>query len=395
MTVHRTTSRADLRAFRALYQENYGFVWSTVKRMGVSPDAIDDAVQDAFLVVFRRWGDLPMERRRAWLYGIARRVSSNARRVERRRVRKHDAMRYARAGRVEVGGRLEASMSIDRFMRALQPHDRELFVLGVVEGLTGAELAAALRARPSTLYGRLAALRDRFRAEVGDDVDTSVRQARRARPEASAASWALLLPKLGAASLGPALGLGGLAAAAVAAAVVVGVGGASVPPAVAVAAATPRLPDGMDRAEPAAVPARNQPRPLEPTADAPSVNPEPRGAPARRPAESDRSDPLVGETALVRRIQAHVRAGEVEQARRLIARYERGHADGVLADAVVALKIDVLCELGQVEEARARAADLLRAHPRTPVARRLSRACGGGDSSAASVENLAAGHGQE
>ena len=67
------------------------------------PGEVDDAVQDAFLVVFRRWDDLPAERRRAWLYGIARRVSSNARKVDRRRVRKHDALRHAHARLVRDG----------------------------------------------------------------------------------------------------------------------------------------------------------------------------------------------------------------------------------------------------------------------------------------------------
>ncbi len=213
MGVRRTISRQELPSFRALYQAHYGFVWATVRRHGVRSEAIEDAVQDAFLTAFRRWDDAPGDRARAWLYGIARRVSSNARRSQRRRDRKHEVLRCGEAPVHDDRGRLEASALLEGFVSRLEPEDRELFVLGVVEGLTGAELSAALGARPSTLYGRLDALRRRFRAEAGVRGPAALRRVRHDRPAATAAGWALLAPQLGgSAALG--LSLGGLKVAA-------------------------------------------------------------------------------------------------------------------------------------------------------------------------------------
>lgn len=368
-----------MHGFRALYEDHYGFVWSTVARMGVPPDAIDDAVQDSFLVAYRRWDDLPRERRRAWLYGIARRVSSNARRLERRRRRKHDAVGRVRSGVVEVEGRFEASRLLDGFVRSLDPPDRELFVLGVVEGLSGRELSAALNAPPSTVHDRLKALRIRFRAEVGDGAIATITRARRARPRASEASWALLmLPKLapGSAVLVPAL-LGVLAAASVGiglampgATADVGLVGLEeqVPSAsVAAVAEAPRV----QQSSAAGVGLEDDRRASLEATPLP-VAPEP--VPSRTPRRSS-TDRLQLESVLVRDLRTAVKSGEHRLAQKLIVRHGREFPTGVLTDAVVALHVEVLCESGESDRADARANRFLREHPSTPVARRLSRGC--------------------
>ncbi len=375
--MNRGARRADVHAFRALYEDHYGFVWSTVARMGVSPDAIDDAVQDSFLVAYRRWDDLPRERRRAWLYGIARRVSSNARRLERRRRRKHDAVGRVRSGVVEVEGRFEASRLLNGFVGELDPGDRELFVLGVVEGLTGRELSCALAAPPSTVHGRLQALRSRFRDQLGDEAGTTIARARRARPRASEASWALLmLPKLapGVAFLGPIL-------VAAAAAAVIGIGVSS--------SDAPDDAVGNEDAERASFVAVEQPTPrvkrssaLETRASAspphsPVATSRPRAfdSSATKPRRSQIPDPLQMESVLVRDLRAAVKAGEHVLALRLVDRHEREFPTGVLEDAVVALHVEALCASGDLQRAQAQARAFLREHPSTPVARRLSRGC--------------------
>ena len=43
--------------FDALYEDHFGLVWRTARRLGVPPAAADDVVQDVFLVVHRRLGD--------------------------------------------------------------------------------------------------------------------------------------------------------------------------------------------------------------------------------------------------------------------------------------------------------------------------------------------------
>ncbi len=383
----RRVSRHDVRGFRSLYEDHYGFVWSTVRRLGVRPDAVDDAVQDAFLIAFRRWDDLPTDRRRAWLYGIARRVSSNARKVERRRVRKHDAFRHRQPRAFEVAGRLEASATLDRFLGELEPADRELFVLGAVEGLTGKELAAALGAKPSTLYGRLQGLRARFKDAAGGDATTAVERARSRRPAASAASWALMLPKLGVATLSPALGIGMLAAAAVAVVTVSATAAPEQPPGrlEAGVVASVSVPDSPPAVEPT-------PAPTKGATASPQSSPTPaRQQPAPRPRAAE--DPVAAEAALVQQLRRHVQAGESSDALRLVARHAKRHPQGVLRDAVGALHVEVLCDLGRRDDAQARAEALLRHHPNTPVARRVSQGCRSKKNDASVVNADADGHG--
>ncbi|MCA9708811.1 MAG: sigma-70 family RNA polymerase sigma factor, partial [Myxococcales bacterium] len=60
-------------AFRPVYREHHRFVWRCLRRLGLSPDDADDAMQDVFVVVYRR---LPTYESRApiegWLFQIAR-----------------------------------------------------------------------------------------------------------------------------------------------------------------------------------------------------------------------------------------------------------------------------------------------------------------------------------
>ncbi len=70
----------ELPDFGAVYEEYFDFVWRTLRRYGVPEAAMDDAIQDAFLVVHSR---LPtFEGRsslRTWIFGIARRVARDHR----------------------------------------------------------------------------------------------------------------------------------------------------------------------------------------------------------------------------------------------------------------------------------------------------------------------------
>ncbi len=410
MGVRRTVSRRELRSFRALYQAHYGFVWATVRRHGVRAEAIEDAVQDAFLTAFRRWDDVPDDRSRAWLYGIARRVSSNARRTQHRRDRKHEALRVGEPAVHDERGRLEASAVLERFVRGLDADDRELFVLGVVEGLTGAELSAALGARPSTLYGRLDALRRRFRTEAGERGPAAVRRAKRGRPLAKAAGWAALTPQLGgSAALGASL-MGLKVAAAV----------GLVATTLGLWAAGPSDPDAAP-AEPVA--SSERPAVSRTTASTPGAPSAAPGAPipsvvssgvsppaarhlaartfaAKRPssapvsAPSPRPDPLLAETSSVGRIRDAMSSGDMALALNLVDAYAKKYPEGVLSDAVGALRVQALCGLGESGKAEDEAERIREARPGSPVARRLRGTCPH-KSGRTSVISAPDGHGQQ
>lgn len=377
-----------LRDFRVLYEAEYGFVWSAVRRLGVPGPVAEDAVQDTFLVAYRKRKSFEAGPTRPWLYGIARGVASNYRRSARRVARKHQALSSA----VMMGeGARESSphesvQALDRFLCGLSDSDRELFVLSEVEGMTGPELAASLQTKPRAIYRRLAQLRHRFQAQaIGDGALTP------RRPRASAASWVALLPALRTASIG---WTGIFASPAVLASVVLSLGTAGVLAAVGIATA-PRPSSTQTRLAPAAVadarPQAPTPRPeLAPAsilpeaeaADAPAdpVSPMPRGRrgkPSPHAATSPvlPADSLAEENALLRRAAQAAAANRFDEALDATGQHATRFPKSAMVDLRQALRIESLCGLGKTQQARGEARAFVTANPGAPMVDRINRAC--------------------
>src|SRR5262245_54373284 len=67
-------------AFAEVYAQYFRAMWRALRRLGVEPSGLDDAVQDVFVVVHRRLAEFDGRSLRAWLYAIAVRVASDHRR---------------------------------------------------------------------------------------------------------------------------------------------------------------------------------------------------------------------------------------------------------------------------------------------------------------------------
>src|SRR5271166_3506273 len=88
---------ASMPSFRAVYDAYFDFVWSCTRRLGVPLDAVDDVVQEIFIVVHTRL--MTLERPaslRSWLYSVVRRTVSTYHRA-----------RHTRAGRESAGVSVE------------------------------------------------------------------------------------------------------------------------------------------------------------------------------------------------------------------------------------------------------------------------------------------------
>ncbi len=145
------------------------FVWRALRRLGVPSADVDDALQEVFLVVFRRLADY--EDRglmRAWLFSISRQVSSHYHRgVKRTQQRERGLVVSVTAPDLEeIVARREAERLVDSFLEELDEPQRMVFYLSDIEGLTAPEIAAALSVNLNTVYGRLRKARQRFERSI-------------------------------------------------------------------------------------------------------------------------------------------------------------------------------------------------------------------------------------
>jgi RNA polymerase sigma-70 factor (ECF subfamily) len=150
------------REFAQLYREQFEFVWRMLLHFGVPKPNVEDAAQDVFLVVHRRWADLEAHvSARSWLYGIARRVAADHRRKQSRHERKLEALPRSGSARgleLEVADR-ELIEALEAALAELDPARREVFTLAEIEGMTAREIAEALGTNPNTAASRLRAAR--------------------------------------------------------------------------------------------------------------------------------------------------------------------------------------------------------------------------------------------
>lgn len=154
------------RTFDALYEHYFDFVWRSLRRLGVHPALVEDAAQDTFVVVHRRFADLRAEcSAKAWLFGIAMRVAADYRRKQRRKGTVSidvDSASSPEGSPFEGTARAEAARFVDRFVVSLDDDKRAVFVLAELEGMSAPEISEALDTKLNTVYSRLRIARERF-----------------------------------------------------------------------------------------------------------------------------------------------------------------------------------------------------------------------------------------
>ena len=159
-----------------VYAENADFVWRNLRRMGVQPSSLDDAVQDVFLVVHRRRADFAARSEiKTWLFGILLRVARTHRRSLRRRLARlflaepsdlDEMPSQQLPSPLELVERKEASRLLQRLLDELEDDKRAMLVLVDLEQMSVPEAAASLNLNLNTAYSRLRAARQAFDAAV-------------------------------------------------------------------------------------------------------------------------------------------------------------------------------------------------------------------------------------
>lgn len=140
-----------------------------IVRLGVGPGDVDDLVQVTFLTLTRASKSYDGRcSARAWILGIATMMVRRHRRTVARALR-YAADWFARTPPARIDtpdDTLEAHRSqraLERALDAMSDKKREAFLLVVVEGLSGEEVAAALGIPIATVWTRLHHARQEIR----------------------------------------------------------------------------------------------------------------------------------------------------------------------------------------------------------------------------------------
>jgi RNA polymerase sigma-70 factor, ECF subfamily len=158
-------------AFAEVYEQHFDFVWRSLRRLGVDPSALDDAVQEVFLVVHRRLGEFEgRSSLKTWLFGISLRVAQRVARTQARHptaeLPEVTAVGSAEPTPQDQAARREAIALLHAILGDLDPDKRAIFVMVELEQLSAPEIAEELGIPLNTVYSRLRAARREFEASL-------------------------------------------------------------------------------------------------------------------------------------------------------------------------------------------------------------------------------------
>jgi RNA polymerase sigma-70 factor (ECF subfamily) len=166
-----TVFGAPTPSFEALYREYFDFVWSSAARFGVESSAMDDLVQEVFIVIHAKRHTLENPGAlRSWIYGIVRRTASNHRRARQTRSNASKELGIQAEARGpeptpldEVQRRSDLQL-LRILLDELDAAKREVFALVELEELSVPQVAELLRIPLNTAYSRLRLARQAFDA---------------------------------------------------------------------------------------------------------------------------------------------------------------------------------------------------------------------------------------
>ena len=163
-------SQARQERFELLF-ESYHAQIAAYARRRVPSEAVEDVVEDTFLVAWRALERVPSEPL-PWLYGIARRVLANKRRSGRRAAAL--AQRLAQQSERDAPAHVATGLSahLEAALRALSVREREAVLLIAWEGLTPSEGAVAAGCSAAAFRVRLHRARGHLARELGGPAGT-------------------------------------------------------------------------------------------------------------------------------------------------------------------------------------------------------------------------------
>jgi RNA polymerase sigma-70 factor (ECF subfamily) len=149
----------DSLAFEELFDEHFAFVRRVARNLGTPASELDDVVQEAFVVAFRRLDQFHEGRFTTWLYRITSHLVANRHRS--RNVREAFGALFGREPTLHVTPpdaeveRKQAHATVAALLAGIGHKKREVFALYELEGLSGEEIAERLQCPVDTVWSRL------------------------------------------------------------------------------------------------------------------------------------------------------------------------------------------------------------------------------------------------
>ena len=149
------------------FEQHFSMVWRSLRRLGVPEAALDDASQDVFLVLHRRWADFQRQSSlRTWIYGILLRVAGDyTKRARRERARwspEVPELESSAESPDNLYQQREAALVLRLALAQLEDKERQMLVLIDLEERSVVEAADALGINLNTAYSRLRRARQSF-----------------------------------------------------------------------------------------------------------------------------------------------------------------------------------------------------------------------------------------
>ena len=151
---------------RAMFDEHLAFVWRTLRRLGVADASLPDASQRVFWAASRRLSDIRIGAERAFLFGTARRVAADFRRLREPTadaVAGEELSDESFPSLEDLVDQKRARELLDSLLDAMTLELREVLILQEGEGMTLSEIADALEIPHGTVASRLRRAREEFR----------------------------------------------------------------------------------------------------------------------------------------------------------------------------------------------------------------------------------------
>jgi RNA polymerase sigma-70 factor (ECF subfamily) len=162
------TNAARLASFRALFEREISYVWTSLRRLGIPERDREDLAHEVFFRVYQRLDSYdPSRPIRPWLFAFAVRVASEDRRRARHRYEELGTEDDAAGQAVtdHAGENADRDMVLSA-MSSLDIDKRAVLVMHDLDGHSVPEIALALSIPEGTAYSRLRAAREHITAAV-------------------------------------------------------------------------------------------------------------------------------------------------------------------------------------------------------------------------------------